>query len=66
MSSRNDSLTDDGSDAQYLIEGYLQNNVQWTQTLGSEEGGQMREKSDSKFESAVFGEFARFIAEQLI
>lgn len=34
--------------------------------MGSEEGSQLRSKSDSKFESAVFGEFARFIAEQLI
>ena len=27
MMTRNDSLTDDGSDAQLLIDGYLQNNV---------------------------------------
>ena len=66
MMTRNDSLTDDGSDAQLLIDGYLQNNIRWSHSMGSEEGGQMREKSDSKFESAVFGEFARFIAEQLI
>ncbi len=67
MSSRNDSLTDNGSHNPYIIDGYLHNNVEWTHSEGSEEGGQMRDKSgDSKFKSAVFGEFARYIAEQLI
>ena len=59
-------MTDDGFETQYLIESYLQNN--WMKPTDAENQDDQQQKEDSvtSFNKLFIGEFACFIAEQLI
>ncbi len=59
----NESLTDDGGDTKYLIEGYLQNENRADALFVEEE---LAPVSENSYNKAIFSEFACFIAEHLV